>query len=402
MKHGVVMKLQDLLNLLALLASVALAACATGRTPPATTTMASLPDDGTLTYLFGVGDKACTITTTSGLATQNLGSPEVLVKVKPFAIDVHEVTNEQYRYCIDMGVCSDVAGYDGPNLIADYFVLSSSTSGDANPKYAAYPVVYVTQQQAKEYCSFVGKRLPTEFEWERVASGPGKTREEKQLYTFLPDKGPDVKIPTGCDKRVALSACTNGTPEVRAVATMQDDVVMIGGIGVYDLAGNVMEWTASDSDEEKANANAKPISATCDWSGDEKWTCDECLACLAKPTVPCTMCNTCMCGNSIELPADPTAKDATTLRAECYQPNKTPICPRYPANTVLDKPYTGKNSSSRRIIRGGASVSSSQNPYGVTKANVENCFGRSDARVMAKGSVDPPLAIVGFRCAKDL
>lgn len=391
---------RDLLNLAVLLTSVALAACATGRVPPAVTAMAELSDASTLTYMFGVGDKACTITSTSGVVAQNLGSPESLVKVEPFAIDVHEVTNEQYRYCIDMDVCSDVAGYDGPNEINNYFY---DANGNEVPEYNPYPVVYVTQQQAEEYCEFVGKRLPTEFEWERVASGPGKTVADKQLYTFISDKGPDVKIPTGCDKLVALSACSNGTPAVRQVTTMVDDVVMIGDVGVYDLAGNVMEWTASDSDEAKANANAKPISATCDWTGDEKWTCDDCLACLAKPTVPCTTCTTCSCGNSIELPVDPTAKDAVTVRAECYQPNETPICPRYPAGTVLDKSYTGKNASPRRVIRGGASISStSQNPYGIDQSIVVNCFGRSDARVVAKGSVDPPLAIVGFRCAKSL
>ena len=397
---------RDLMKTSILLASVALAACATGRAPPEVTAMAELRDEATLTYMFGMGDKACTITAPTGMVAQYLGAPEALVKVKPFAIDVHEVTNEQYRYCISMDICSDVYGYDGPNLLSDYFALGST--GDENPKYNAYPVVYVTQRQAQEYCAFVGKRLPTEFEWERVAGGPGKTRDEKRLYTFLAETGPAVKIPLDCGKNVALSACSDGTPQVRPVATMADDVVMVPGYAlagsvttaVYDLAGNVMEWTASDSDED-----VKRISATCDWTGDEPWTpdCDACTACL--PTLsashPCPMCQKCVCGHNqhFDPPNDPTG---TVVRPECYVPNNTPICPRYPPGTVLDKHDTGKHRSSRRIIRGGASISPSQNAYGVVKSTVDNCFGRSDARVMAKGPVDPPLAIVGFRCAKDL
>ena len=90
---------RDMPKLLILLGSVVLAACATGRTPPDDTPMAELSDPTQLTYLFGMGDKACTITST-GSSAQDLGAPEVMVKVKPFALDVHEVTIEQYRYCV--------------------------------------------------------------------------------------------------------------------------------------------------------------------------------------------------------------------------------------------------------------------------------------------------------------
>lgn len=390
------MKLRTALYLPLLL----VAACATGRTPPEDTQMAEVRAADELTFMFGMGDRACTITSTSGTSSQDLGSPEVLVKVKPFAIDTHEVTVEQYRYCVEMEVCSEPAAYNGPNNIADYYL---TLTGEANAKYANYPVVYVTQNQAREYCAFRGKRLPTEFEWELAAGGNGKTREEKILYPFLPgQKGPDVKIPSGCDKNVAIGACKGNNADVRPVGSSADDKTTVGGSTVYDLAGNVMEWTASDADEPKSSPTATPISATCDWDGDEPWTCDECITCLASAgqggATKCTMCSTCVCGNDQTLPADPTA---TALRPNCYVPNKTPVCPRYPQKELpLDKSYTGKNAASKRIIRGGAYISATAS--GLAKSVVDNCFGRSDARVLAKGPQDDPLVFVGFRCAKDL
>ena len=393
--HSVRRRLLTLASVLAAL--VSLGACATGRPAPAVTAMAEFKGGGNLTYLFGMGDRACTISTTSGTASQDLGSPEQMVQVKPFALDTHEVTVEQYRYCVDMEVCSEPAAYNGPNGLTDYYLTAT---GEENAKFNNFPVVWVSWQQAREYCEFVGKRLPTEFEWELAAGGQAQTRAEKRLYTFLPDQlGPDVKLGT-CDKDVALAACNGGTADAKAVGTAKDDVITSGGTAVYDLAGNVMEWTASDADE--ARSTGKPLSATCDWDAtEEPWTCDACLDCLTKAgtagTTKCTMCRDCICGTDQQLPADPTA---TAIRPNCYEPNNTPVCPRYPKGKVLDKFYTTKNVGSKRVIRGGAFVTS--NSSGLPKSTIDNCFGRSDARVVAKGPADDPLAFVGFRCAKGL
>ena len=70
---------------------------------------------------------------------------------------MHEVTNQQYRYCVQAQQC---AAPDEPAGDAHF------AEGDR-----ALPVVFVTAYDAAQFCSWIGRRLPTEPEWERMARG---------------------------------------------------------------------------------------------------------------------------------------------------------------------------------------------------------------------------------------
>jgi formylglycine-generating enzyme required for sulfatase activity len=77
-------------------------------------------------------------------------SPQLTVYLDTFKIDKLEVTHARYEACVTAGVCQP----------ADELGLTEAN----NPLYVFYA-------QAQDYCRWVGKRLPTEAEWEKAARG---------------------------------------------------------------------------------------------------------------------------------------------------------------------------------------------------------------------------------------
>ncbi len=78
-----------------------------------------------------------------------------------FWIDRTEVTTSLYARCVSAGICSRPAVstmYD----LGPYY---------GEPAFASYPVVYVSWYQAKTYCEWAGRRLPTSDEWQAAAQG---------------------------------------------------------------------------------------------------------------------------------------------------------------------------------------------------------------------------------------
>jgi formylglycine-generating enzyme required for sulfatase activity len=201
-----------------------------GQTTTAETTLvASGPDtdfvylgtnaQGFEEYLFRK-DSAVMIRVPAGTFTMGSDSgysdeqPVHPVYLDEYYVDKYEVTNRQYkRFCgaTGRGYPPD-PGFPG---MSDYFTA-----------YPSYPVVDVSWNDAQAYCTWAGKALPTEAEWEKAARG---TDARKYPWGNAEPNG------TRCN----IHANNDGYDYTSPVGNYPDGV---SPYGCMDMAGNVWEW----------------------------------------------------------------------------------------------------------------------------------------------------------------
>jgi iron(II)-dependent oxidoreductase len=149
-------------------------------------------------------------------------TPQHRVKLPTFWIDRHEVTETAYANFVQQ------TGHRAPRLWAG-----------ERPRRHDHPVSDLSWDDANAYCRWAGKRLPTEAEWEKAARG-----------------GDGRLWPWGSDYRAGTANLQDsGRGDTVPVGSYPNDV---SPYGVLDMAGNVMEWTASWYEPYQGSTLARP------------------------------------------------------------------------------------------------------------------------------------------------
>jgi formylglycine-generating enzyme required for sulfatase activity len=140
--------------------------------------------------------------------------PEHKINLPAYWIDKWEVTNADF---LDFAIKTGYQG-EGAKEGKDWRQFFTAEK-------ARNPVVFITWNDAVAYCKSLGKRLPTEEEWEKAARGPdgfrypwGKAWEANKASTY-----------------------ETGRREAEQVGLYEDK----SPYGVRDMLGNVQEWTSS-------------------------------------------------------------------------------------------------------------------------------------------------------------
>ncbi len=142
--------------------------------------------------------------------------PAHQVTLSNYWLDRYEVTNAQYKQFIDATNRKSPRHFENrtfPKQMADH------------------PVVYVSWYDARDYCEWSGKRLPTEAEWEKGARGSDGRRypwgdKFEMTRANMPQRWNTLKQ---AGSTTPVGAFESG----------------VSPFGLYDMSGNVWEWTSS-------------------------------------------------------------------------------------------------------------------------------------------------------------
>ena len=176
-------------------------------------------------------------------------SPAHSVTLDDFWIDQTEISNAQYRLCVDAGICNEPTTCKKGEPTFD------------DPEKADHPVVCVNWEEAQQYCEWTGTRLPSEAEWEYAFRG-----EERLIYPWGNEF--DGTRLNYCDQNCSQSHADNrfndGFAKTAPTGSFPSGA---SWAGVLNMSGNVSEWVEDWYGEYPTEAVSNPSGPT---TGNER------------------------------------------------------------------------------------------------------------------------------------
>ena len=148
---------------------------------------------------------------------------EHTLQMKPFLLDKYPVTNAQFKTFLS---ASHYQPRDNLNFLRDWH------DGNFPAGWDKKPVTWVSQEDARAYAKWAGKRLPHEWEWQFASQGP-----DGRIY------------PWGDDWRPSAVPAPDQGRRLRPPDDVDAHPSGASPFGVRDLVGNVWQWTDEYVDE---------------------------------------------------------------------------------------------------------------------------------------------------------
>ena len=223
-------------------------------TPALGDTLTRPNDEAAMLYIpagtFQMGSTEAEITDAIDLCQQHYNicnrwyyereSPQHPVPLDGFWIDRTEITNAQYRQCVETGICTEPSTCKKGQ--------ATYTDADKND----HPVVCVNWEEAQTYCQWTGARLPTEAEWEYAFRGGTGS-----IYPWGDEF--DGSRLNYCDANCSESHADNpfddGYPQTAPAGTYPQGA---SWSGVLDMGGNVSEWVSDWFGDYSPGAESNP------------------------------------------------------------------------------------------------------------------------------------------------